>query len=84
MSDMLWQLFDLHEKECQRLIKLTGVVLPAYDQVLKCSHIFNLLDSRGAISVTERVGVIGRVRKLALGVADAWMAEIAPKSEAVA
>ncbi len=59
-------LFDLHEKECQRLIKLTGVVLPAYDQVLKCSHIFNLLDSRGAISVTERVGVIGRVRRLAL------------------
>jgi glycyl-tRNA synthetase alpha chain len=81
---MLWQLFDLHEKECQRLIKLPGVVLPAYDQVLKCSHIFNLLDSRGAISVTERVGVIGRVRKLALGVANAWMAEIAPASEAVA
>ncbi len=73
---MLWQLFDLHEKECQRLIKLTGVVLPAYDQVLKCSHIFNLLDSRGAISVTERVGVIGRVRRLALGVAEAWMVEI--------
>jgi glycyl-tRNA synthetase alpha chain len=81
---MLWQLFSLHEKECQRLIKLTGVVLPAYDQVLKCSHIFNLLDSRGAISVTERVGVIGRVRKLALSVAEAWMAEIAHKSEAVA
>ncbi len=77
---MLWQLFDLHEKECQRLIKLTGVVLPAYDQVLKCSHIFNLLDSRGAISVTERVGVIGRVRKLALGVAEAWMVEIGAKS----
>ena len=55
------------------------MVLPAYDQVLKCSHIFNLLDSRGAISVTERVGVIGRVRRLALGVADAWMIEIGPK-----
>jgi glycyl-tRNA synthetase alpha chain len=81
---MLWQLFDLHEKECQRLIKLAGVVLPAYDQVLKCSHVFNLLDSRGAISVTERVGVIGRVRKLALSVATAWMAELAGKSEAVA
>jgi glycyl-tRNA synthetase alpha chain len=79
---MLWQLFDLHEKECQRLIKLMGVVLPAYDQVLKCSHIFNLLDSRGAISVTERVGVIGRVRRLALGVAEAWMVEIGAKSEA--
>jgi glycyl-tRNA synthetase alpha chain len=74
---MLWQLFDLHEKECQRLLtlgeKTQDTVLPAYDQVLKCSHVFNLLDSRGAISVTERVGVIGRVRKLALGVAKAWM-----------
>jgi glycyl-tRNA synthetase alpha chain len=70
---MLWQLFDLHEKECQRLLKLPDTVLPAYDQVLKCSHVFNLLDSRGAISVTERVGVIGRVRKLAVGVAAAWM-----------
>jgi glycyl-tRNA synthetase alpha chain len=70
---MLWQLFDLHEKECQRLLKIEDAVLPAYDQVLKCSHVFNLLDARGAISVTERVGVIGRVRKLALGVATAWM-----------
>jgi len=77
---MLWQLFDLHEKECQRLLKMPDMVLPAYDQVLKCSHIFNLLDSRGAISVTERVGVIGRVRKLALGVAAAWM----KRSEAAA
>ncbi len=48
-------------------------VLPAYDHVLKCSHLFNLLDSRGAISVTERVAVIGRVRKLALGVARLWL-----------
>ncbi len=79
---MLWQLFDLHEKECQRLLAMKEVVvLPAYDQVLKCSHIFNLLDSRGAISVTERVGVIGRVRRLALGVAKAWMK--APAQEAV-
>jgi len=70
---MLWQLFELYEKECQRLLKMRDAVLPAYDQVLKCSHVFNLLDSRGAISVTERVGVIGRVRKLALGVATAWM-----------
>jgi len=69
---MLWKLFDLHEAECQRLLKGAEVVLPAYDQVLKCSHIFNLLDARGAISVTERVGVIGRVRRLALGVAQMW------------
>ena len=70
---MLWELFGLHEKECQRLLR-TDVVLPAYDQVLKCSHIFNLLDSRGAISVTERVGVITRVRRLALAVAKSWAA----------
>jgi len=76
---MLWQLFDLHEKECNRLLAMMApVVLPAYDQVLKCSHIFNLLDSRGAISVTERVGVIARVRKLALGVAKAWMKSNSP------
>lgn len=78
---MLWQLFDLHEKECQRLIQLGGVVLPAYDQVLKCSHIFNLLDSRGAISVTERVAVIGRVRRLALNVAAAWMQASTPSPQ---
>jgi len=76
----LWKLFDLHEAECARLIamypkyesKSRFPVLAAYDQVLKCSNIFNLLDSRGAISVTERVGVIGRVRKLAVGVAQLW------------
>src|SRR5271166_2869572 len=76
----LWQLFDLHEKECQRLIamypkyedKARFPVLPAYDQVLKCSNLFNLLDSRGAISVTERVGIIGRVRKIAVAVAHLW------------
>jgi len=78
----LWKLFELHEGECQRLIDLyrsleTGQerfpVLPTYDQVLKCSNLFNLLDARGAISVTERVGVIGRVRKLAVGVAGIWV-----------
>ena len=83
MADVLslWKLFELHEKECQRLLdaypgypdKKRFPVLPAYDQVLKCSHLFNLLDSRGAISVTERVAVIGRVRKLAVGVAQAWL-----------
>lgn len=77
----LWQLFELHEKECQRLIdgygKLTEKerypVLAAYEQALKCSHLFNLLDSRGAISVTERVAVIGRVRRLAVGTAQLWI-----------
>src|SRR5881227_2523606 len=76
----LWKLFELHEAEGQRLLdayrnyvpKSRFPVLAAYDQVLKCSNLFNLLDSRGAISVTERVGVIARVRKLAVGVAQMW------------
>jgi glycyl-tRNA synthetase alpha chain len=78
---MLWKLLDLYEAEAQRLIegyaktqdKKRYPLLAAYDQVLHCSHTFNLLDARGAISVTERVGVIGRVRKLAVGVAHAWV-----------
>jgi len=57
-------------------------LLPAYEHVLKCSHLFNTLDSRGAISVTERVAVIGRVRKVAVGVAGAWMDQQAVQSEA--
>ena len=48
-------------------------MLAAYDLVLKCSHLFNMLDARGAISVTERVAVIGRVRSLACGVAAAYL-----------
>ncbi len=79
--DTLWKLFDLHEAECRRLIdaypdypeKKRFPVLGAYDHVLKCSHLFNLLDARGAISVTERVGVIARVRKLAVGTARIWL-----------
>ena len=68
----LWKLFELHEAEGHRLLKDGRAVLAAYDQTLKCSHLFNLLDSRGAISVTERVGVMGRVRRLAVDVAQAW------------
>jgi glycyl-tRNA synthetase alpha chain len=55
-------------------------VLAAYDLCLKCSHLFNILDARGAISVTERVGVIARVRALAVGIAKAWVEQ--QKSEA--
>jgi glycyl-tRNA synthetase alpha chain len=82
MADVptLWKLFELHEGEAARLIglykksteKARFPVLATYDHVLKCSHLFNTLDARGAISVTERVGVIGRVRKIAVGVAGAW------------
>ncbi len=77
----LWTLFGLYEKEGQRLLDLYPKypdkerfpVLPTYEQVLKCSNLFNLLDARGAISVTERVGMIRRVRKLAVGVAQIWV-----------
>jgi glycyl-tRNA synthetase alpha chain len=62
---MLKTLFDMYEKEAIRLVKGREVVYPAYDCCLKCSHIFNLLDARGAISVTERANYIGRVRNLA-------------------
>ena len=70
--DMLFKLFDMYEKECARLNQ-TGLVLPAYDYCLKCSHTFNLLDARKAISVTERVGFIGRVRNLARLCAEGYM-----------
>jgi glycyl-tRNA synthetase alpha chain len=88
----LWKAFDLHEAECQRLLTEFKAaqdvsrfpVLPAYDQVLKCSHLFNMLDARGAISVTERVGIIGRVRRLAVGVAQAWNEQQFPEAKAVA
>ena len=63
---MLFKLFDLYEDQCQKLLD-ENLVLVAYDHVLKCSHVFNQLDARGAISVTERTGYITRVRKLACG-----------------
>lgn len=65
---MLFQLFNLYEKEGLRCLE-SDCLLPAYDCCLKCSHTFNLLDSRGAISVTERVGLIARVRALAVEIA---------------
>lgn len=64
--------FDMYEKEAIRVVE-KGLVLPAYDYVLKCSHTFNLLDARGAISVTERTGYIARVRNLAKLCAHAYV-----------
>ncbi len=61
---MLFNLFNIYEKEARRLIEV-GLPLPAYDYILKCSHTFNLLDARGAISVSERTGYISRVRNIA-------------------
>ena len=69
--DFLFQAFNQYEKDCLRLID-ANLPLPAYEQVLKASHSFNLLDARGAISVTERQGFILRVRTLARAVAQAY------------
>src|ERR1700755_137819 len=88
----LWEHFRLYEQECQALLALVREdeaahrerdrvpVLAAYDLCLKCSHIFNLLDARGAVSVTERVGIIGRIRNLTVGVARAYAVTLVPQS----
>ena len=84
--DKLWEHFRLYEAEAQTLLDRAGALfkqedavtkkrfplLAAYELALKCSHLFNLLDARGAVSVTERVGVIARIRALAVGVAKAY------------
>ena len=63
-TDMLFRLFSMYEAEAKSALS-KGLVLPSYDYVLKCSHAFNLLDARNAISITERTGFISRVRALA-------------------
>jgi glycyl-tRNA synthetase alpha chain len=87
--EKLWEHLRLYESECQALIdgakklpedaplkeRARYPMLGAFDLCLKCSHLFNLLDARGAISVTERVGVITRIRTLAVGVAKAYTAQ---------
>ena len=71
-TDMLFMFFDAYEKEAMRVVE-AGLVQPAYDYVLKCSHTFNLLDARGAISVTERTHYIARVRNMARACAQAYV-----------
>jgi glycyl-tRNA synthetase alpha chain len=68
----LFSLFDLHEQEAKRLLA-DDLVLPAYDQCMKTSHVFNVLDARGAISVTERATYIARVRGMARACAEGWV-----------
>ena len=63
-KDVLLNLFDVYEKEAIRILD-KGLVMPAYDYILKCSHTFNVLDARGAVSVSQRASFISRVRNLA-------------------
>ena len=71
-TDFMHAQFDGYEREARTCLE-AGYVLPAYECTLKCSHLFNVLDSRGAVSVTERVELIRRVRRLAVAAAQAWL-----------
>ena len=71
-TDSLLKNFEIAEKECKSLLQ-KKLSLPAYDQCLKASHIFNLLDSRGVIAVAERTGYINRIRDLAKGSGSTWL-----------
>ncbi|MDK9723565.1 MAG: glycine--tRNA ligase subunit alpha [Sterolibacteriaceae bacterium MAG5] len=71
-ADFLFHAFGAHEKQAQHLMN-EKLALPAYEQVLKAAHTFNLLDARGAISVTERAAYIGRIRNLARSVAQSYL-----------
>lgn len=76
-ADLLFKLFEQFESECRHCLQ-ENCILPAYDCCLKCSHVFNLLDSRGAISVTERVALIGRVRDLSVSIAEKYLQTLQP------
>lgn len=73
-QEMLLKMFDTYETEAKKQIA-NGLVHPAYDYILKCSHTFNLLDARGAVSVTERAGYLARIRNMAKSVAKAFIEE---------
>ena len=73
-TEILFQHFKDAEKQCRELLTGKKLALPAYDQCIKASHAFNLLDARGVISVTERAAYIGRVRALAQACCEAWLA----------
>ena len=82
-TGLLGRHFEDAERECGALLD-AGLPLPAYDQCIKASHLFNLLDARGVISVAERAAYIGRVRALAKACADAWLETEAAVDPAVA
>ena len=68
----LFKIFDMHESEAKLLVE-KKISLPAYDQCLKASHIFNILDARGAISVAQREEYIGRIREITKQAATIWV-----------
>ena len=70
--DSLIKMFDMHEMEAKSLVD-KKISLPAYDQCLKASHVFNMLDARGAISVAQRAGFIGRIRDITKAAAGIWL-----------
>lgn len=72
-TDMYFRIFESYQSESLRMLD-AGLILPAYDYVLKCSHIFNVLDARGAISVSERTSYISRIREMARRTAEAYVA----------
>jgi len=71
-TDNLFKIFDMHELEAKSLVE-KKIVLPAYDQCLKASHVFNILDARGVISVAQRAGYISRIRVITKIVAEIWV-----------
>jgi len=73
-TDMLFKLFDMYERESHNIVE-KGLVLPAWDYTLKCSHTFNMLDARNAISVTQRTGYISRIRALAIKCCESYSAQ---------
>jgi len=72
-TDALFDIFNRYFNECQRLCDIQ-LTLPAYDQAIQTSHVFNLLDARGAISVAERQQYIRRIRELAVRCCESWVA----------
>ena len=71
-TENLFKIFDMIEQEAKSLTS-KNISLPAYDQCLKASHIFNILDARGVISVAQRAGYISRIRDITKGAAEVWI-----------
>ena len=71
-TENLFKIFDMHENEAKSLVE-KNISLPAYDQCLKASHVFNVLDARGAISVAQRAEYIGRIREITKQAATIWV-----------